>query len=338
MRFSRAMNSATKTARAVAINFELPADGTVPEWIQLFPAGVMIKGRDGRSWTLDRPQEILDAFSAERKDLPIDWEHASELKAVNGDEAPAAGWMKQFELRNGGELWARVEWTPKGAEQVRNKEYRYLSPVFIYEKATRRIVRVTSAGLTNQPNLYLPALNQEMTDENLMRKEKESMELAKLLAALGLAATATFEQALNHIEMMKTDLAKALNRAESPSLDKFVPRPDYNAALERATNAEKKLSDKDKADLETAINTEIEGALKAGKITPATAEYHKAQCRTEGGLDRFKTFVAAAPVIGDPSKLDGKKPDGQGGAIDETQKAVNAQMGIDEETFKKYNK
>jgi phage I-like protein len=335
MKFRKKMNSATKNTLIAALNIELPGDGSVPDWVQLIPAGIEIKGRDGRKWLNDHPESILAAFAAEGKDLPIDWEHASELKAVNGDEAPAAGWMKALEMR-GGEIWARVEWTPKATDQIKNKEYRYLSPVFIYEKASGRIVRITSGGLTNQPNLYLAALNQENIDENLLRKEKETMNLAELLAALGLAATTTFEEAMNHVRKLKSDLATALNRAESPSLDKFVPRGDYDKALERATNAETALANKAKADLETAINTEIDAALKAGKITPATKDYHMAQCRSEGGLDRFKTFVAAAPVIGDPSKLDGKKPDGDGGSIDETQRAINAMCGIDEETYKKY--
>ncbi|MEN6466558.1 MAG: phage protease, partial [Syntrophaceae bacterium] len=198
-----------------------------------------------------------------------------------------------------------------------------------------RIVRIVSAGLTNQPNLYMAALNQEQLDENL-RKEKEIMDLAKLLAALGLPATTTFEEALNRIAANKRELETALNRAESPSLDKFVPRADYNKALERATNAETALNKIKEADLEKAINTEIDVALKAGKITPATADYHRAQCKTEGGLDRFKSFVAAAPVIADPSNLDGKKPNG-GGNVDDVQLAINQQMGIDAETYKKFS-
>jgi hypothetical protein len=79
-------------------------------------------------------------------------------------------------------------------------------------------------------------------------------------------------------------------------------------------------------DLETAINTEIDTALKAGKITPATVDYHKAQCRTEGGLERFKQFVAATPVIGGDTNLDGKNPDGGNKALNAEEKDVIAKM------------
>lgn len=335
MKFDHARNTEDGIPRGVALNIELGADGTVPERIQLLPAGPEVKGRDGRSWINDTPANIQAAFASEGKDLPIDWEHASELKAPKGDQAPAAGWIKELELRNG-EIWAQVQWTARAVEQIKNREYRYISPVFVYERKSRRIVRITSAGLTNQPNLYLAAFNNE-THNHKAGKEKDSMELAQLLAALELPATATFAEALNRISALKQEHATALNRADNPSLDKFVPRADYDKAVEKANNAERALKDRDAADLETAIATEIDAAMKAGKITPATVDYHKAQCQTEGGLNRFKQFVASAPVIGGDTNLDGKKPGGDG-VIDDAQRAINAMMGVDEETFKKYSK
>ncbi|MEN6375334.1 MAG: phage protease [Smithella sp.] len=335
MKFKKAINTENGIPLAIALNIELQlqADGTVPDWIQLLPAGTEIKGRDGRTWINDQPAIVLAAFTDDGKDLPIDWEHSSEKKAPYGDPAPAAGWIKQMEIRNG-ETWVQVQWTPRAIEQIKNREYRYISPVFVYEKATLRIVRITSAGLTNQPNLYLTALNNENKKN---RKENISMELVQLLAALGLPATATFAEALNSISRIKQDYSIALNRVENPSLDKFVPRADYDKVVEKATNAEKALKDKADAELEKDINTEIDAALKAGKITPATTDYHKAQCRTEGGLDRFKQFVAAAPVIGDNTDLDNKKHGGDSG-IDADQKAINSMCGVDDETFKKYGK
>ncbi|OPY15619.1 MAG: Mu-like prophage I protein [Syntrophus sp. PtaB.Bin001] len=334
MKFVISLNSEDGMPRGIALNIELRADGTVPEWIQLLPAGTEVKGRDGRTWINDRPDVIIAAFAAEGKDLPIDWEHASELKAPNGDQAPAAGWMKEMELREGAP-WVRVEWTARAVEQIRNREYRYISPVFVYEKESLRIVRITSAGLTNQPNLHLAALNNEQTNHD--RKEKEPMELAQLLAALGLPATATFAEALNSINTMKQEHATALNRADNPPLDKFVPRADYDKAVERATNAEQALNDRKAVDLETAINAEIDAALKAGKITPATVDYHKAQCKQEGGLERFKQYVAAAPVIGGDTNLDGKDPNNKDKALNAEEKDVIAKMGISEDEYKKYN-
>lgn len=284
----------------VALNFEMPSDGSVPEWIALTPAGQVVQGRDGRTWINDRPAEILATFAADGRDVPLDWEHSTELKAPEGEPAPAAAWIKQLEVRDGGAIWGRIEWTEKGRASVSAKEYRYISPVFVFEVESRRIRQITSAGLTNRPNLQLQALNHE-------QPTKGAPPMKKLLALLGLPETATEDQACNALGALQTDLATARNRAETPSLDKFVPRADYDTVVAKAQNAEQQLADQKKAELETAINAEVDLALKAGKITPATKDYHVATCREAGGLDRFKAFVAAAPVVAAASDLDSKE-------------------------------
>lgn len=328
-----ALNAEAVPGHRAALNFEIAADGAAPPaWIELLPSGQIITGRDGRTWINDQPAIILQAFQEDGKDLPIDWEHATELKAPNGEQAPAAAWIKELQLRDGGAIWGRVEWTPKGVASIANREYRYLSPVFRYEIDSRRIFRLTSCGLTNQPNLFLNALN------SANQQEDETMNLAELLAALGLPATATFLDALNRIGQIKAEHATAVNQAQNPALDKFVPRADYDTALNRATTAEQQLADQKKAELDTAINAEIDAALKAGKITPATKDYHVAQCRMDGGLDRFKEFVKAAPVIGADSGLGDKNP-GEGGlALNAVEAQVAAMFGNSVEDLNKYGK
>ena len=320
----------TAAGRA-ALNFELAQDTAPPEWIGILPPGGTITGRDGRQWVNDRPDIILQAFAVDGKDIPIDWEHSTELKAPEGEQAPAAGWIKELRAGEDGAIEGRVEWTPKGVESLLNREYRYLSPVFRYELESRRIFRITSCGLTNQPNLHLNALNHEQDGK------ETTMELAKLLAELGLPATATFLDALNRIGAMKAEHATALNQAQNPPLDRFVPRGDYDTALNRAATAETELKRIRDEQLETAINAEIGQALKDGKITPATKEYHVAQCRMEGGLERFKEFAKAAPVIGGASGLDGRRADEGGAALNAEELKVVDMMGLSLDDYKKAN-
>lgn len=326
----KALNSRpADSLHRVALNYALPADGAAPEWIELLPAGRIVQGRDGRSWVNDQPDGILAYFAADGKDIPVDWEHSSEIKAPEGEPAPAAGWVSDMEAREGGAVWGRVEWTPRGEESVKNREYRYLSPVIIYEKVAGRIKGISSVGLTNRPNLHLNALN------SAQQKEEKQMD-KELLAALGLPEDATLEQAKNAIAKLKGDLATAANKAETPSLEKFVPRSDYDAAVTRAANAEQKMKDREAAELEKAVNAEIAAALKAGKITPATAEYHKAQCRQVGGLERFREFVKAAPVVAPDSGLDGKAAGETGKALNAEELRIAAMFGNTAEDIKKY--
>ena len=144
-----------------ALNTALPATASAsaaPTWIQLLPDATDITGYDGRRWRNDLPDRVV---AQSRMPLVLDYEHASEHRAPQGLDAPAAGWVTRLEVRGGVSVWGQIDWTERARQQITAKEYRYLSPVFQYEKGSQRIVRLTSAGLTNQPNLDLKALNQK---------------------------------------------------------------------------------------------------------------------------------------------------------------------------------
>lgn len=301
------------TARAC----NLTLDGQAPDWIELLPAGPTIQGQDGRAWTLPDPQALVAAFAQRHAALVVDWEHASEHRAPHGLDAPAAGWIDQLEVRAGA-VWGRVTWTEKAAAQITAREYRYLSPVFAYQKADQRIVQLLSVGLTNQPNLPLTALNREESPMPLP---------VAVCTALALAPDADEAAVLTAVAGLQTDLATAQNAAATPPLDRFVPRADYDAALARARNAEARLAAIETAQREAEIDAVLQQAQREGKITPATLDYHRACCRAEGGLDRFKAFLASAPpVIGAASGLD-QKPAPAAPAPPPELLAVAAQFG-----------
>ena len=295
--------------------------------MELLPAGPEVVGRDGRKWRLDDAAHVAISSYDSDRDIPIDYEHATEIKAPEGEPAPAAGWIKQLQAR-GGALWGEVEWTDRGREAVASREYRYLSPVFEYERESGNIVRLLSAGLTNNPNLRMTALNRE---ENSMDQE--------ILKALGLAEDASGEQAVAAINTLRQERdgaeEKARNSARQPSLDKFAPRADYDAAVERASNAEAKLAAAGKQAREQEIEAEITKALEAGKITPATADYHRAQCKAEGGLERFKEYVEAAPEVARNTNLGGTPP-GKGAALTGDAAKIAGMFGHTAEDLKEY--
>ncbi|WP_226926296.1 MULTISPECIES: phage protease [unclassified Pseudomonas] len=171
-------------------------NGQAPEWVELIPAGPKVTGRDGRSWVFDQgsAQLVTNAFVGRSIDLPIDWEHATQRRAPQGQDAPAAGWITVLQLRIG-TLWGKVSWTPRGRAQVEAREYRYLSPVFDYETESRRIVALVSAGLANKPNLLLTALNNEQFGGSVERQatamNAEEKRVAQMLGLSDLEFTNT---------------------------------------------------------------------------------------------------------------------------------------------------
>ena len=312
--------------RVKLINRSELESGVVPEWVEMLPSGPVVKGRDGRAFFNTKPEKIIEAFQANKAPLPIDIEHATEVKATNGEPAPAVGWMEELENR-GGAIWARVDWTEEGKKLIGSRAYRFLSPVLLCEKETKTVLAIDSAGLTNKHNLHLTALNHE----------QKGTTMKDLLKFLGLDENASEEAAINAVKKIQGDLETATNRAKTPDLEKFVPKADYAQAMTRASNAEAKLEEKNKAELETSINAEIDAALKAGKIAPASKDFYVAMCQMAGGLDKFKDFVKTAPVIAKDSGLDGKDPVvDPAKALNAEEKKIAAMFGNSENDLKKH--
>lgn len=301
------------------------APTSLPQWLLLAPAGDFT-GRDGRSYTNGDPDALAAAFD-DTSALPIDWEHSTHLRAPQGESAPAAGWITGLEVRDG-EVWGAVEWNERGAADLRARAYRYYSPAYLLgEGGTIR--QLVSVGLTNQPNLKLPALNQraptnpEPAMDELIRK------------ALGLAEGATPEQAVAKIDELRIAMNRAQSQAEMPDLSRFVPRADLDAALNRATQAETTLRETQQAELSRQVDALIKEGLNSRRITPATESYHRAQAATDGGLERLREYLSAAPVVIGESGPRGTPPEGSP-SLNASQAAIAAAFGHSAETLAKY--
>jgi phage I-like protein len=131
---------------------------SLPVWIDLIPAGVF-NGRDGRGpYRNQHPQQVIAAILklGMTAGLPIDFDHAIELGAPQGQPAPAAGWIKELRLING-IIQGRVEWTAAGKKALMARLYRYISPVFEFS-GDGSVQRLLRAAVTNNPNLFLTAI------------------------------------------------------------------------------------------------------------------------------------------------------------------------------------
>ena len=316
---------------------EIALDGdSAPETVQLFPAGPSLRAVDGRRWRLSDPEEVARRTYEASGDvnLVVDWEHAQDRRAPLGERADAAGWIKSVVVREG-TLMARVEWTPEGRKSIEEKAYRYISPTFAHTVEIGPggnldggdVLHVTGAGLVNRPAFDMPAL----------AGQQEETVMKKILVALGLPVGSSEEQGVAAIAAIKSERDTAVSEAAAdPPITKFVPRADYDSALARTSVAETKLASQATASRDAEIKTALDAAQGAGRITPATRAYHEAQCRAEGGLERFREFVAAAPAIADPTDLDGSPPQGGGGTSGAQAKRVAAMFGHTPEFVRKH--
>lgn len=332
---SATANKQTDDAIATPIqSIALNEAGTAPEWIELIPGGFDVQGRDGRAWINPDPQGVVTATAADTHPLPLDWEHATENRAPQGLDAPAAGWIEETAVREGGAIWGRVDWTLRGRTMVEAREYRFISPVFAYDKVTGVIRRLVSAALTNTPNLLLTALNRHSDEDGTdqpNREQEQPLSIAQRLApVLGLAANATDDQIVSAVTE-----AKAANR--SVDLSSYAPRADLDAAVNRANAAEAALKAKTDEDHTKAIDAAIAAAQDAGKIIPASVDDYRAMCSVDGGLERFNNLVKTMPVIAGAaeSRASNKAESANTGSdLTDEERAVCRALGQDEATFK----
>lgn len=304
-------NPAEAVAYGVGLELSLARSGdalAAPDWVQLFPAGPEIKARDGRNWTLPNPDALVSAFAANQADLPFDIEHATEIRAPKGEDAPAQGWIKELQVRADRTVWARVEWNAAGAARLIAKEYRYVSPAFRHTKAGE-IFAVSSAALVTQPALVMPALAGQGRDNPNDNQEPAMSLLSRMVGALGLAASATEDDVVAAV----TSQVSLASATRDPA--QFVPAADHALALARATTAEGKLAELDAEAKTKGAEASVDAAIADGKIAPASREHWISVAHATP--EAFDKAMAAQPkVLTPPTNLD-KKVQGEGGDTDE---------------------
>lgn len=290
------------------------AEGEPTEWVQLMPFG-RFKGRDGRSWQLDPGEaEAVIAASLERAanaDLVVDYDHQSDYAARPGvgGRAPAAGWIKELARRDNG-IYGRVEWTSAARQALQASEYRYISPVFLHDRAGGRVRTILRAGLTNTPALELAAVASEQTGD--------LMDMSKIAQALGLGADATEEQILAAIAEMKAATATA---SESPDPARYVP-------VEQVTSLAAELAEVKGWQAKQSAQSAVDAAITAGKVVPALKDW--ALSYASADPDGFAAYVDKAVAIVEPNAGHKPKIEGDAVALTAEDKAVCASMGLDE--------
>jgi phage I-like protein len=326
---ARALLACASAAAAVAygagieVSLARSADEAPPEWVQVFPEGPEVLARDGRKWTLTDPAALVAAFAANQADIPLDIEHASEIRAPKGEDAPAQGWIKAVAHRPGQGVFVQIDWTPAGEAAWRAKSYRYVSPAFRHTQAGE-ILALSSVALVTRPALYVPALARA---EGQSLQDPSMSLLTRLAAALGLAATTTEDDLVTAVTT-QTALA-----ADARNPEKFVPAADLQTALARATTAEGKLAEIETAALTAKATAKVDEAIAAGKLAPASREHWLSIAQANG--EAFDKAIASMPAVLDPTKT-GKTPEAaeaEADGLTPAQVALCASLGVDTKAF-----
>lgn len=269
--------------------------GAAPKAFRLLPLGTF-RAVDGRpegvsAWRLsaDDAERIAADIAASQRDLPIDYEHQILNAADNGQPAPAAGWIRRVALRTDGDapgLWAEdVLWTERARQMIEGVEYRYISPVFTWEKRSGRVQRLLMAALTNHPALDGLADLQPLKEDHMADQQA----LAALTAALGeigdadpvAAATARIAEQTTEIERLRArvgELEAAVAAGGVPIAEHARLQAEL-AALGARLDADER-------------NRLLEAGLADGRILPAQRAFW-----AEQPLAALKNWLAVAQPL-----------------------------------------
>lgn len=290
----------------------VPCSGTqidgVPEVIPLLPLGE-VKSTKGNFMVDEESFRQMNSFFTERGvDIVIDYEH----QTLHNVQAPAGGWIKELILKDNA-ICGRVEWTPKAVEYLKNKEYRYLSPVVMVSKADHKALFLTSVALTNVPAIsgMIPIVNSITNFE--LEGEKNMDEFLKQLAALlGLPETATADDVTAAIQKLVDELKTLKEDGKNEvvankmvlsllSLKDDATTADITAKIAAMQNPANFVPIEQYNQLALKMNAQegdglVELALKDGKITPAQKDWAQAYVKTDkAGFEEF--LKKAVPVV-----------------------------------------
>lgn len=330
----------------------------IPTEIKILPFG-KVHSQKGDFIVDDESFELIRKQFKDRKlDLVIDYEH----QTLADVQAPAGGWIKDL-YKGDDAIIAKVEWTPRAAEYLKNKEYRYLSPVVLVRKRDQKATAIHSVALTNTPAIDgMFAIVNTLDIENISEGGK-NMDLKELAKILGLPETATEEE----IRKAAAEAAMAVQQvrdleAEKPGegagadgeggevvanstilsmlgLKEEARTEDVAAAIMAlkagGMDTQTELLALKQRMAEKDADEEVQKALKAGKITAAQTEWAKEYALKD--MEGFKSFVDKAPVVVPPGKLDLKDAPAAPGS-NEVDVAILKNMGISMEDVKKYSK
>lgn len=155
-------------------------DSKISDQIQLFRTGTFYHDEYGQfQITPEMLKKMLSNFEKGIRgiDIAIDYKHASD--------DIAAAWIKSLFLsQDGNELWAEVEWTPKGSQVTQDKEFRYISPEFTYDYEDNESLKsfgptLLGAGLTNRPTIKRMDPVAELAESAPADSERAQLEAAR---------------------------------------------------------------------------------------------------------------------------------------------------------------
>lgn len=307
-----AMSNTPAIALCQAQDLPASASGAAPDWIPLLPPGAQIQTVDQRGpYRIADPAALAASLAGP---LPIDENHAIDIKGPRGEPSPSVGRIVEMQAREDGSIWGRAEWNTAGRHLMAERAYVGVSPVITHDGA-RVITGIVRASLTNRPNLRgMAALHME-----------NDMSMSAVAKALGLAEDATEEQVLAGIAGLKKpdaattalqsqigQIGVALGLADGAAPDAIVAaarvavqaddRKVITALQTELAEVGRKLTEVQEAGAKTRAETFVDGEIRRGRVGVKPLRDHYIAMHMQDAT-RVEKEIGALPVLNGASIL-----------------------------------
>ena len=209
--------------RAHPVEIVLSENGKPPEWVQVTRTGKWVHTQYGKfEITLDTLQAFKKNFDDKVLgiDIAYDYAHQSGLEA--------AAWFRELKIE-AGRLLARLDYTPKGAEKIASKEFRYSSADFEFNYKDPETGKnfgpvLKGAAFTNRPFIkgMAPTIElHEFTEEKEMNPQELQAQV-KTLSDENAALKTTNQTLSDEVVAVKAEKKKLDDGLEGKSPEELM--------------------------------------------------------------------------------------------------------------------
>ena len=204
---------------------EVGTKATTDKWQQIAVVGKW-KGHINGPFelTLKDLNTIVKNFkNAIAQEVVVDFEH----QTLNGQKAEATGWIKDLKVQ-GNSLLAKIEWLDDTKELIKNKKYKYLSPVlnpYAIDQTSGEDIgwSLHSVALTNKP--FFEELDEVKINKSATQQKKEKVmskeELKKLQDDLDIA-NEKIKELEGENKTLKDEAAKSRKETSKAKIDEAI--------------------------------------------------------------------------------------------------------------------
>lgn len=323
--------------------------------VHLFPFGRFFSA-DGRpegkeGWYVDDSNGYLlaEEINSLSIDLMIDYEHQTIYIEKNGKPNPAAGWIKKAEYIPGKGLYADIDWTDEANQQIKDKKYRYLSPLFIADE-TGKVIKLLNAALTNRPALHNLDEALAFSENIYQKKDKQMLKLLQQLFGAENATEDEIKQKLTALSAAKGTSTVALSDVYAELENKKNQVVALSAKVNQTPDPAKYVALSDMQAVQTELNqlkaevnqSKVDGlvtqALSDGRLLPAQKEWAEKLGKSDiVALSDYLKTVAPNPAFAGGPQTKGD-PNNNVVALSESEKAAAKALGMSESEFRKAHK